>query len=143
MRMNLIAPLTRPWPYVLVGMLLAAACGSEPTIDEVETLLTKQFSNQFSTARYDCQDGEGDYRYVCQVRYEPTPQAVWQGARPSVKRVGVSVLSTLRGTAGLSEVVLPDTGPVPSLEQLAALRKEEEAKAAARSNERLKRALSE
>ena len=111
--MNLIAPLIRPWPYVLAGMLFAAACGGEPRIDEVETLLARQFSNQFSTARYDCQDGEGDYRYVCQVRYEPTPQSVRQGARPSVKRVGVSVLSTLRGTAGLNEAVLPDSGPVP------------------------------
>jgi hypothetical protein len=141
--MNVIGPLTRPLPYVLAGMLLTAACGGELTIDEVEALLTKQVSNQFSTPRrYECQDGEGHYRYICQVRYEPTLQAVRQGARPMVKRVGVNVLSTLRGTIGLTEAVLPDTGPVPSREQLAALRKEEEAKAAARSTERLKRDLS-
>lgn len=119
------------------SLFATTGCGRELTLQQVEDLLHDQHSNQSSTSYFDCRDGEGDWEYICQVRHEPTPQSVRQGVRPSVQTVGVRIVGTYLGTPQFATSVLPDEGPTLSIEELADLRKEEAAKAAEKSKERL------
>lgn len=92
------------------------SCGGRLTLQEVEDLLHEQHSSHSATARFACGVGEGEWEYVCQVRYAPMGPAVRHGAKATEQRVGVKTVGTYRGAAQFFIAVLPASAPMLSTE---------------------------
>ena len=110
------------------SFLAATACNRKLSPQEVEKLLT-DFHNtrpdRTATASYQCTDGEGDFGYICQARYEPTPRGTQQGVKTITQRVGLVNTRLYKGKLAGSMMVLPAEGPVPSIEQWGAVHRAE------------------
>ncbi len=126
---------------ILLGIAVnVAACRQKVTPQEVAAQLNNDpHVDLFSIKHYTCQDGQGDWDYICEVRYEPTAISVQRGEKPRVRRVGLRVMGHYRGKLSFGETVLPDYGPAPSANDLMTARKAEAAAAAERSRERTRR----
>jgi hypothetical protein len=125
---------------VVLALLACAGCNQKqkPKAVEVERLLHEQSSHRFYTAHYTCQQGEGDWEYICQVRFEPT--ALSKGRRIR-QRVGIRLAGYYEDKPQFAESVLPDDNSVPTLEELSALRHREAAAAAEKTKKRLAEAV--
>lgn len=128
--------------WLLACLALAdTGCSRKPTPQEVADQLRSGFARHFSTGGMvlhdiDCTEGSGDWDFLCQASYEPKPASGMYGIVPP-RRLGVRVMGEYQGQPQFALSVLPDEGPVPTSEQLAALRKKEAAQAAAEAMRRL------
>src|SRR5918995_4589307 len=128
-------PLKRVWCFVLIVSLFSiTSCGSALPPDEVETLLEKQFSDESTTAHFECNDGESGWNYICEARYERTSSRF--PVKTTVQRVGVKLMGTVQGTPGFGVFPIPD-GRTLSAEELADVRKAQAAEASQKPVERM------
>jgi DNA uptake protein ComE-like DNA-binding protein len=110
------------------SFLAATACNRKLSPQDVEKLLADLYNTrpyQTATASYQCTDGEGDFDYICQARYEPTPLGTRQGVKTVTQRIGLTHAGLYGGKLGGASMVLPAEGPVPSIEQLRATQRDE------------------
>ncbi len=114
----------------LLGSLLGiTACAKELTPDEVEALVNEQFNAsqaRMQDSTFQCANGERDWAYICEVRFEPRPGSHDKKAM-TWKKVGLIKAGTLKGRPLYNLVHLPDEGPTPSREEEFALRQAEAA----------------
>jgi len=125
------------WALTLWCVLFAVTgCSQRLTSQQVESLLSEQSSDRFLTSHFSCGEGEGDWEYICQARYEPTALTK-PGSLPAPQKIGVRTVGHYKGKPQFFRSILPDEGPLLSVEELSALRQKEAAEAAERSKRRL------
>jgi hypothetical protein len=117
---------TRSLPRVafsilLLSMTVAVGCTrKKPTPEEAGRLLSKRGSNWAYSATFVCREGEkqGEWDYLCQARFEPTPAAD-RFSKPLIQRVGVVLTDqTYKGEPLLVTTTFPFEGPIPSLAEM-------------------------
>jgi hypothetical protein len=125
------------WALILWCVLFGVTgCSQRLTLQQVESLLQEQYSDRLSTSHFTCGEGQAGWEYICQARYEPTALARWSSL-PAPQKIGVRTYGHYKGKPQFSLNVLPDEGPVLSIEELSALGHKEEAEAIERSRRRL------
>jgi hypothetical protein len=128
------------WAPAALALFASAGCTQKEklTLAEVERLLHESSSHRFVVAHFTCEEGEGDFEYICQARFEPTALSK---DKPSRQRVGVRIGGYYKDRPLLVQSALPDGNSVPSLEELSAPRQREAAAAAEKSRQRTAESL--
>jgi len=102
---------------LLLSMTVAIGCVRRPTPEEAGRLLSKRKTDRFQVATFECREGEKQWDYICQAKYEPTPAAD-RFTRPLTQRVGIFLMpQTYKGEPLFGLSGIPGDGPIPSRDE--------------------------
>jgi hypothetical protein len=97
--------------------LLLGGCGHRQwTPDEIAKVMEEHANSYPSPTQrvsYTCRTGDGDWDYLCQVRFEPTALGISQNLRPNVRNAGLKITDWYNDRPGLTEHYFDD-GLTPS-----------------------------
>jgi hypothetical protein len=113
--------------------LASTGCSRKPTTQQVADQLRSDYVKSFSTGGMilqgiDCTDGSGEWDYLCRASFAPKPAVGLYGIVPP-HRLGVRFMGEFQGKALFTFVPFPEgADPVPTMDQIKALRKKEAAR---------------